>query len=112
MRRLLKKVILPAAAISMWILLSSLICRQADDFNFFLFWIIAGVPFGIRRMCIWLVPWNYGISSSIGVLALNLVIGGLIGGFVLLTKIILIGYELIMTMAEIVTGRNRMVAGR
>ena len=81
--------------ISIWLLLSSIICRQAEADNIFLFWIIAGIPFGIRRMCIWLIPWNYGIAGSIGVLALNCIIGGMIGGVVLIFKIAGIAAEII-----------------
>ena len=71
-----------------------------QGFDWFLYWIIAGCPFGIRRMCLWLIPKNFGISGSIGVIALNCIIGGLIGGVVLIFKIIRIIGELI----SIVTG--------
>ena len=50
--------------------------------------------------CDILIPKNFGISGSIGVLALNCIIGGLIGGVVLIFKIIGIAGELI----SIVTG--------
>lgn len=50
--------------------------------------------------CDILIPKNFGISGSIGVLALNCIIGGLIGGAVLIFKIIGIAGELI----SIVTG--------
>ena len=48
--------------------------------DYFLMWICVGLPFGIRRMCLWLIPSGYGISGSVGIFALNLIIGGLIGG--------------------------------
>ena len=44
-------------------------------------------------MCIWLIPGDFGISGSIGVLALNCIIGGLIGGVVLTVKVIRIFFE-------------------
>ena len=31
--------------------------------DYFLMWICVGLPFGIRRMCLWLVPSSYGISG-------------------------------------------------
>ena len=52
--------------------------------DYFLMWICVGLPFGIRRMCLWLVPSGYGISGSVGIFALNLIIGGLIGGLAFL----------------------------
>lgn len=46
-------------------------------------------------MCLWLVPRNFGISGGIGVFALNCIIGGLIGGVVLIFKVIGIVREII-----------------
>lgn len=48
--------------------------------DYFLMWICVGLPFGLRWMRLWLVPSGYGISGSVGVFALNLIVGGLIGG--------------------------------
>ena len=90
----------PAVIIAVWMLTCYPVCNKAEGFDWFLYWIIAGCPFGIRRMCLWLIPKNFGISGSIGVLALNCIIGGLIGGVVLIFKIIGIAGELI----SIVTG--------
>ena len=42
--------------------------------DYFLMWICVGLPFGIRRMCLWLVPSGYGISGSVGIFVLNLII--------------------------------------
>ena len=32
--------------------------------DYFLMWLCVGFPFGIRRMCLWLVPFGYGISGT------------------------------------------------
>ena len=82
MKRVLFKVIVPAVIIAVWMLTCYPVCNKAEGFDWFLYWIIAGCPFGICRMCLWLIPKNFGISGSIGVLALNCIIGGLIGGVV------------------------------
>ena len=64
-------------------------------------------------MCIWLIPWNYGISGGIGVLALNLIAGGLIGGVVLIFKMATIIYELIAIITDAITGKHlRRIARR
>lgn len=78
---------LPALAISLWLLTCYPVCQKAEDFDFFLYWVLAGFPFGIRKMCLILIPKNFGIAGSMGVLALNGIIGGLIGGFVLIGTI-------------------------
>ena len=59
--------------------------------DYFLMWICVGLPFGIRRMCLWLVPSGYGISGSVGIFALNLIIGGIIGGLAFFIGLLQIG---------------------
>ena len=49
--------------------------------DYFLMWLCVGFPFGIRRMCLWLVPF--------GIFALNIIIGGLIGGLALIVGLLL-----------------------
>ena len=61
--------------------------------DYFLMWI------GIRRMCLWLVPSGYGISGSVGIFALNLIIGGLIGGLAFFIGLLL---GIIHTIREII----------
>ena len=56
--------------------------------DYFLMWLCVGFPFGIRRMCLWLVPFGYGISGTVGIFALNIIIGGLIGGLALIVGLL------------------------
>lgn len=95
MKRGLFKVIVPTVFMAVWMWTCYLVCNKTDGFDWFLYWILAGCPFSIRRMCLWLIPKNFGISGSIGVLALNCIAGGLIGGIVLIFKIISIVEEAI-----------------
>ena len=62
-------------------------------------WLCVGFPFGIRRMCLWLVPFGYGISGTVGIFALNIIIGGLIGGLALIVGLLL---GIIHTIREII----------
>lgn len=94
-KRVLFKIVFPAILIALWLTVCYPVCKKAEGFDWFLFWIMAGCPFGIRRMCMWLVPVNFDIGGSIGVLALNCIIGGLIGGVVLIVKIISIPVEIV-----------------
>ena len=100
MKRVLFKIIIPAGLIALWMITCYPVCNKAKGSDLFLYWIMVGCPFGIHRMCLWLIPKNFSISGSIGILALNCIIGGLIGGVVLVFKMISIARELI----SIVTG--------
>ena len=88
MRKVLFKIILPVFLIALWMITCYPVCNKAEGFDLFLYWIMVGFPFGIHRMCLWLVPRNFGIGGSIGVFALNCIIGGLIGGVVLIFLVI------------------------
>ena len=99
-KRVLFKIIFPVIGIAIWMLTCYPVCNKADGFDLFLYWIMVGCPFGIHRMCLWLVPRNFGISGSIGILALNCIIGGLIGGIVVVVKIVRIVAEFVSIVIE------------
>lgn len=94
-KRVLFKIIIPVFLIAVWMITCYPVCNKADGFDLFLYWILVGCPFGIHRMCLWLVPRNFGIGGSIGVFALNCIIGGLIGGVVLIVKMISVVCEVV-----------------
>ena len=100
MKRTLFKVILPAWAIGIWVLTCYPVCNKAEGVDFFLFWILVGFPFGIRKMCMVLIPKYFGIAGSMGVLTLNAVVGGLIGGVVLIIKI----FGMVVELMKIIAG--------
>ena len=60
-----------------------------------MFWILAGLPFGTHWMFLKLAPKGYGLSGTIGAFALKLIIGGLIGGAILLMRIVRIPVDLV-----------------
>lgn len=74
--------------IVLWMLTCFYVCKSKEGFDYLLYWILCGFPFGIGKMCLILIPRNFGIAGGIGVLALNGIIGGIIGGFVLIFKVI------------------------
>ncbi len=52
-----------------------------------MFWILAGIPFGVRFMFLKLFSKGYGISGTVGMFALNVMAGALIGGAFLLIRV-------------------------
>lgn len=95
------KVILPVLAISFMVLFCYPVCNKPEGFDFFLFWILVGFPFGIRRMWLWLIPRNYGIAGSLGVIVLDCIVGGIIGGFMAIVAVI----KAVATTVQVITGR-------
>lgn len=43
---------------------------------------VIGIPYGVRRMFIWILPKNFDIGGTVGVWVLNIIIGCLIGELV------------------------------
>ena len=95
------KVILPLLAISFMVLFCYPVCNKPEGFDYFLFWILVVFPFGIKRMWLWLIPRNYGIAGSLGVMALNCLVGGIIGGFVAIVAVA----KAVTTTVQVITGR-------
>lgn len=57
--------------------------------------LLIGIPFGIQKMVAWFVPRGYGIGGTVAMFAFDILVGGLIGFFVFLYRIIRGGIELI-----------------
>lgn len=99
MKTFLKEVFLPLslalclAAIFKPVYMTDGVC------NYLLMWICVGLPFGLKRMCLWLIPFGYGISATVGIFAINLIVGGLIGGIALIVGLLL---GIIHTIREII----------
>ena len=100
MKRVLFKVVLPLAFILVWANMCYWICLDNNGMNWFQFWIMCGSPFGIKKMLVVLIPRNFGIAGSIGVFALDVIIGGLIGVIILAVKVIAIIREIINIILE------------
>jgi hypothetical protein len=74
--------------IAVWMITCYYVCKSDAGFQYFEYWILCGFPFGIRKMFLFLIPRNFGIAGGVGVLALNAIIGGLIGGFIIISIVI------------------------
>ena len=56
--------------------------------NYTLLWLLIGIPFGIRKMVLWILPGKHDLGTTIGLLVLCVLIGGFIGIFVFLSRIV------------------------
>jgi len=82
MMRLFKKYVVPVVmAIILLMLFNPVYCNE-QGLNYLLIWILIGLPFGISTMRFWMVPHKMDLSGSLGVMAFDVIIAGLIGGFV------------------------------
>lgn len=65
--------------------------------------LFCGVPFGIRRMFLWLVPFGHDITFTIGIFAVNIIVGGIIGIFVLAWKLVVAAWHIPLTIYRLLT---------
>ena len=86
MKEFLKKAVIPVVVALFLFSMFSRIFIENGAPDYFLIWLACGVPFGIGKMFT-LIPIGFGISGTVGVVALNLVLGGLIGGVILIWKL-------------------------
>lgn len=100
MKRVLFNIVIPLSVMVLWMITCYPVCNKAEGFDYFLYWIMVGCPYGIRKMCMFLIPRNFGIAGSMGVFTLNCIVGGLIGGIVLIIRVIKIFIEIL----SVITG--------
>ncbi len=79
MEDVMKKTIIPLVFIVFWGWMSLTIMDVSGCTEFFWFLFIWGIPLGIHKMCIILIPKGMDIGGTVGMVALSVIIGGLIG---------------------------------
>ena len=78
-----KKAVLPVAIAGLLYCIFKSACIRNGELDLLWLWILCGLPFGIHRMYVWIVPGGSSLGGGAALFALNFIIGGLIGGFVL-----------------------------
>lgn len=77
---------------------------RAGELDILRLWILCGLPFGIHRMCVWIVPGGGSLGGGVALFALNFIIGGLIGGFVLVWRLLVAAWYVPLTIYRLIVG--------
>ena len=85
---LITEVVLPIAVAIVLAAVFRTVYVSEDWCNFLWLWIAVGFPFGITRIGHILVPLKHDLASTIGIWFLNVMIAGLIGGVVLVWRVV------------------------
>ena len=67
--------------------------------------ILCGLPFGIPRMFAWIVPGG-SLGTALPLFLLNFIIGGVIGGFVLVWRLLVAAWYIPLTIYRLITARG------
>ena len=108
MRNMIKKVIVPALVIVVLFAVLRTFCIQDGKCNYFLLLLLMGIPFGIGKMCVWMVPRDFDLGGTLAVWTMNFLIGGLIGSVVLLAMIGQAIIYLSVFLLTVITGIHKI----
>ena len=79
-------------------------CVKNGEVDYVWLWILCGLPFGLHRMCLWIVPGGGSLGGGIALFALNFIIGGVIGGFILAWRLIVAVWYMPLTVYRLIVG--------
>ena len=98
-----KKTVLPAVIALFLFSMFKNVFTENGETNYFYIWLCCGIPFGIRRMFVWLVPHGYDLGGTVGIVALNFILGGLIGGVILIWRLVCAAWYIPLTVYRLLT---------
>lgn len=105
----LKKCLLPVAAAALFYLIFKSACTKDGVTDYMWLFILCGLPFGIPRMFMWIVPGG-SLGTALPLFLLNFVIGGVKGGFVLVWRLLVAAWYVPLTVYRLVTSGKYSVA--
>lgn len=79
----MKKTIFPMVFMAFWLWMVKTIMEVSGTTELFWFLFLAGLPFGIHKMCVILIPKGMDIGGTVGMAALSVIIGGLDGSIMI-----------------------------
>lgn len=82
------KSVLPATTALLLVCIFKSACMKGGTLDYVWLWILCGLPFGLHRMYLWIIPGGKSFGGSIATVAFNFIIGGLIGGFILVWRLL------------------------
>lgn len=92
--------ILIAAILFYW---GTLIFVKDEKVDYFLVCLFCGIPFGIRRMFLWLIPTGHDIAFTLGLIAVDLIVGGLIGIVALAWRLLVAAWYIPLTIYRLLS---------
>lgn len=89
MKEFVKKVAVPVGGAVFLAAVFYPLCMENGQCDYLKLWMFVGIPYGIHRMFLWVIPKGFDVGGTVGVLVLNLLVGGVIGGIILTVRLVL-----------------------
>ena len=90
-----KKAVLPVAIAGLLYCIFKSACIRDGELDLLWLWILCGLPFGIHRMCVWIVS-----GGGAALFVLNFIIGG----FVLVWRLLVAAWYVPLTIYRLIVG--------
>jgi len=87
-KQFLVKSILPVVSTLLLVCIFKSACMKNGTLDYVWLWILCGLPFGMHRMCLWVIPGDKSLGGGVATFAFNFIIGGAIGGVVLVWRLL------------------------
>lgn len=94
----IRNTILPVALTAILFFIFKSASTKDGSTDYFMLWPLCGLPFGINRMFLWIIPGGRSFGGSIAVFALNILLGAVIGGIVLIWRLIVAAWYVPLTV--------------
>ena len=101
-RQFLIKSIVPMVSSLLLVCIFKSACMKNGTLDYVWLWILCGLPFGLHRMCLWIIPGGRSFGGGIATFAFNFIIGGVIGGFVLVWRMLVAAWYVPLTVYRLI----------
>lgn len=98
------KSVLPATTALLLVCIFKSACMKGGTLDYAWLWILCGLPFGVHRVCLWIIPGDRSFGGGIAVAAFGFIIGGVIGGFVLAWHLLVAAWYVPLTVYRLIVG--------
>lgn len=98
-----RKTILPVASAALLYCIFRSACVKNGELDYLWLWILCGLPFGIWRLRLWIIPGGGSLGGGIAMFLLNFVFAGLIGGCVLVWRLLVAAWYVPLTLYRLLT---------
>lgn len=101
-RQFLVKSILPMTSTLLLVYIFKSACMKDGTLDYVWLWILCGLPFGLHWMFLWIVPGSRSFGGGIATFVFNFIIGGVIGGFVLVWRLLVAAWYVPLTVYRLI----------
>ena len=106
-----KKSVLPVAVAALLYCIFKSACTKDGVTDYVWLFILCGLPFGIPRMFAWIVPGG-SLGTALPLFLLNFIIGGVIGGFVLVWRLLVSAWYIPLTIYRLFISQHPFRSGQ